>query len=130
MASVVPAAIVRQFVSVEFLISNRTGIPAIGVLSGNLKLPIKLKVEPYPICSKSVESAETTTSGAIDCAAALIARAASSDSLPNVQIATPPNRYLPTRAALTANDLSSGYQVVLVAVHEIALLVGSVYVFL
>ncbi len=120
----------RQLASVEFFISNRTGIPAIGVLSGNLKVPIKLNVEPYPICSRSVDIAETTTSGAIAWAAALIAAAASSDSFPNVQIATPPSRYFPTSAALTANDLSSGYQVVLVAVHEIALFVGSVYIFL
>ena len=53
-ASVTPAAKVRQVLSALFFISNLTLSDETGVLSGNLNVPVRLKVEPYAICSKSV----------------------------------------------------------------------------
>ena len=46
LASVVPAASVRQELSELFFISNLTLSDETGVLSGNLNVPVRLKVEP------------------------------------------------------------------------------------
>ena len=55
MASVIPAAKLRQLESLLFLISNLTLRAATGVLSGNLNVAARLNVEPYEISAKSVE---------------------------------------------------------------------------